>query len=159
MQEKNKDTSLGEYKYRLSKMSPLIASRIHGWLVYVALNFAQQQQDKPEIKSDAPVIALDVKEQADGTVKMLWLMAPSALSEEACTKIQMYALRACEQYDPNNVTVPVLMADGRFAARGLEEDAVAVSELITRSLQFSLSPFFIEGLQAARAATPNKIPS
>jgi hypothetical protein len=48
------------------------------------------------------------------------------------------------------------VVNGNFVDKALEEDAVGVSNLITESLVFSISPFFAEGLTKVQRATPQK---
>jgi hypothetical protein len=152
---KTKDVIVSGRKYQISKMTPLVAVRIHGWLVYVALKFAQgQTQAPPDSVGEAP--PANLQEQAEGTVKMLWLMAPSALNEESCEKIQRYALQSCCYYDAATSAPCTLVVNGNFVDKALEEDAVGVSNLITESLVFSISPFFAEGLTKVQRATPQK---
>ncbi len=147
--DRTKDLTVSGRRYQLQKMTPLVASRVHGWLTYVAISYVQKDSDKKS-EAQAPEPQADPQTQAENIVKMLWLMAPSALSEETLGKIQAHALRAVSRMDEaTGASVPVTMADGRWTDKDLEDDAVGVGELIAASLQFSLSPFFAQGLLAA----------
>lgn len=139
--ELTRDTYIDKNHYQLSKMTALVASRIHGWLLNVAADTISKEEGKQE--PDAAAIDLTPEQRADAIVEVLWLRASNVLSEEAITKIQNYALQTCGYFQDADVAIPIIMRDGRIAAPGLANDPVVISNLIRQSLQFNISPFFI----------------
>jgi hypothetical protein len=91
-------------------------------------------------------------ELADGSVEFAWSIAPSNISQEACEKIQRYALEACSYYDGATNAPCSLLVNDQIADPVLREDGPAVNELIVKSLQLSVSPFFLKELRDATAA-------
>ena len=126
-------------------MTPLVGGRVYGWLRVAALKYAEgkiqgvQEQPTPE----------DPSELANGTVGFCWMIAPMALSEESCEKIQRYALQSCSYYDAATQAPCALLVNGQIADAALRDDGPGVDELVIASLQFSISPFFLKGLLAA----------
>jgi len=158
--EQVKEITIGSRRYQLEKMGAMVASRVHGWLIYSAM-ILQQQQAKSSNGSSAPsaeeLAAIPVQERADGTVSMLWIGASSVLSEDTYTKIQNYCLRCSKYYDADLSTwSPVVLSDGRWTAKDLEKDAQAVDELIRQALQFNISPFFVAGSEKTQSIPQTK---
>lgn len=148
-QERTKDVTIDGKKYQLSKMTAMVASRIHNWLVTASIKFQAEQQNITTPAAEEEALheeerKKDPQKAAAATVAMLWLLSSSTLSEEACTKIQNYALRSCSLYPDDGVGMPspIMLADGRWAVKALETDATAVNQLVIESLQFNISPFF-----------------
>lgn len=143
-----KEVLIADHKYRIGKMNPLIAVRVHGWLMAAAIAQMRGQLStavpQSETLSEPEVdTTLDPQKSAEDTVGMIWVESATHLSEEVVTKIQGYCLQVCNYFqDGSTSPIPVSMKDGRLAAPGLEGDPVAVGYLITKSLQFSISPFF-----------------
>ena len=129
MSDKTREVSVNGKTYLVGKMTPLVASRIHGWLVYVSLKFIQEQANKSiQPESAQETVEVDAKTQAEGMTEAMWLFSPSALSEETCEKIQRYALKVCSYPDgATNAPIPVLMQDGRWTDKTLEDDATVVT--------------------------------
>jgi hypothetical protein len=154
--ERTKDVELSGKRYQLTKMTPFVASRVHGWLKYTSVQYSQQQiKEHPEIIATAQATAAAPRENlvefAEGVVGFMWTLASSFLSEETYMKVQNYAMRGVFVYpeptNPIQTPLPVLMADGRFSVSELEQNAADVNTLILRSLEFSIAPFFLEGAQ------------
>lgn len=142
-------------------MSPLTASRIRQWLDIAAVNYARKDvasgmASKVKEATNEEVSKLTPEEQADGSVAFVWMLAADSLSEDTIIKIQNYALRCCSVYDDQvSVFIPLLMPSGQWTGQALylEQDALTVGDLITKALQFNLSPFFLRGLTQSTPAT------
>jgi hypothetical protein len=149
MNEVRKIVEVNGSRYELSKMTALVSSRIHGWLLFASVDYArranQGQTSDPEPSKPEEAAVVDPAVQAEGAVALLWTWAASCLSEETLTKIQNYALKACSSFPQtgDGLAMPVMMAEGRWADNKLEQDAVAVNTLVLKSLQFSIAPFFL----------------
>jgi hypothetical protein len=160
-----KNITIGSRHFQIRKMTPLIASRIHSWFVYIAVKIAQEsmrQSSSAEmtaaIESAEKETPENPQELAEARVKFIWFQAPGALSEEACEKIQQHALNVCTYLTAESIGAyaPLTMANGKWADASLEDDAVTVSDLITEALIYSIAPFFLKGLPKTSDAIPTK---
>lgn len=150
-----KEFTIGNQRYQIGKMTPLIASRVHNWILSGAAKLAQDQPDVPSNGNapDASIAELSPEERqarADAIVAGTWVMASTLFSEELCEKVQMHCLLQCSQFAPGDngdaPPVPIISANGRWAVKSLEQDALAVNQLILASLKFNISPFFLAGI-------------
>ena len=110
------------------------------------------QKGAAEGEDDAPESG-DLQERANGMVKGMWLFASSALDDDQYAKIQGRCLASCALIDGDK-TIPVRMADGRWAVKELESDAPAVDQLVSEVLQFNLAVYFIARLSPAAPTAP-----
>lgn len=137
-------------RYRLDKLSAPVASRIFNLLMSAVMK-AQAGAgggggDGPEEPE-----AVDREERAKAQVGLMWLLASTALDDDQYAKIQGQCLASCALLD-GAATVPVRMADGRWAVKALEYDAPAVNRLVLEALQFNIAPFFLVALSQAAPA-------
>jgi hypothetical protein len=163
--EEFKQVEIGKLQFRLTYMTAGVASRICNQLMYSSIRASQNaQRESPDLASsqqsqepELPSTDAEIQQRAEDGVMAGWLTAATLIPEEEYTKIQNYALRACQVYDNELATYnPVLMADGkRWTVKELERDAVTVNRLIADCLKFNIAPFFAEGLR--RAATPKPV--
>jgi hypothetical protein len=114
-----------------------------------------QKADSKKPEENPVEIPMDPIKRAEGTVGMLWIAAAAILSEETYAKIQGYCLRSCSYFttDDQTTAAPVMMNDGRWALKDLENDPISVDNLISESLQFNIAPFFHEAMSRAVAQT------
>lgn len=154
MGDKIKEVTVSERHYQVRKMTPQTGSLIYGKLIGVSIKFVRDEKLQQQA-ADSQLAPTDLNEQAAGAVEMLWKVAPSVLEDKACRDIQNDALRVCFYYpsEATGVAAPVLMADGRFADKALEDDGPAMAELIEEAVKFSVAPFFLKGLAKASAPT------
>jgi hypothetical protein len=157
--EKTRDCTFAGKRYQIGRMSPTDAIMVHGHLVNVSFGIAVKfsQAGNSNGNGSAPSQAKppeEVQKLAEGTVRELWHLAASYISEETYKSTQNIALKACKYYDEaTSATMQVRLADGRWAAPGLEDDAVSVGQLITEAVVFNISPFFVSGLTEKSAAS------
>jgi hypothetical protein len=136
--------------YQIQKMTPLVAVRVHGWLVSA---FAASQKHSPlessDVNSESSGNVQSSEDQARDAVKALWFTAGGFMAEATMERIQLYCLRCCSSFaGDSDLPVPVITVDGRISDKELEQDATAVSELILQSLQASIAPFFTAHIAA-----------
>lgn len=142
-------------KYKIDQMTPFVAGRVYGWLKGAAIKFARDDNGQSNgFDRQAVVKPEEQKELADGSVKFTWTIAPSAISEEACEKIQKYALQSCWYFDASTSAPCQMLVGGNVAAPFLKDDAPGVDELVLKSLQYSISPFFLKELLEMQSAAP-----
>lgn len=155
--ETNKAVTIQGRNYLVESMTPETACMIHSWLVFVALKLSDEQMNSQSPEGQQQEVPKNPQLKADGTVTMLWLMAPSVLSEANYRSVQKYALAVCKYIDePTGAPVSVRMADGRWADVNLKTDPVAVGDLVTAALQFNIAPFFVAGLTRTAGATQTR---
>lgn len=150
MRETTKEIELSDgARYRLTKLPAETASRIFNLLMATVMKARQNSGEA----SEEPPEDTDPEKRAAGTVAFMWMLASADLDEKAYTRVQFQCLYSCARLDGDS-TVPVRMADGRWAAKELENDAPAVNRLVTEVLQFNIAPFFLGGASSAAAAPP-----
>jgi hypothetical protein len=148
--EATKDIDLDGAKYRVGRMTAMVASRIFNLLMTSSIKASTEAKviDTSEKSSEME----PTEENANGMVAFLWISCTNSLDEDQYAKIQNQCLLVCSRYE-NDSPLPVKMVDGRWAMKDLEKDALTVNRLVTEALQFNISPFFLAGLSKA-AATP-----
>jgi len=143
-----KEVTVNGRRYQISKMTPLVACRIHNWIVSgqakMAMQMAEYMPEEIPEKDESAISKLTPEERADGAVVSTWNMASTAWSEELIEKIQMHCLKAVLSYpdEADGPPAPVMSSDGRWADRRLQDDTQAVDQLIREALKFNVSPFF-----------------
>lgn len=144
--EDTKVISIKEQSFQIARMSPRTACLIRNWLLFSFSEYMQSHlNDAP---TESPTMEKDPQEKAENVVGLMWLLSSNFLSEETLTRVQTHCLKVCAYRDEAlSGYLPVTMTDGRWAASSVmaEKDAVGVDTLITESLKFNLSPFFVEG--------------
>ena len=151
----SKDVTVSGRKYKIEQMTPFVAGRVYGWLKGAAIKFAREDKGQPSAPDRSQVPSQEEqREIADGSVKYTWSIAPSTISEEACEKIQRYALQVCRYYDAATNAACDLLVNGQIADAALRDDGPGVDSLILLSLQFSCSPFFSRELVEMFPPTP-----
>lgn len=149
MSDSTKEIALNEHRYQLRKMTPLVAGRIHNWLVagmakLARENASEANSEQPESDGSVPV------ERAEGMVASIWVLASTLFSEELCEKVQTHCLQSCSEFPDSSdaPAVPIMMANGRWASPRLEQDPVAVNQLVLAALKFNIAPFFIGSISS-----------
>ena len=155
-----KDVTVSGRKYRIEQMVPLMAGRVKGWLWSASIKFARDDRGQTAPAESRSLTPAELQELAEGSVKYAWSIAPSSISEEACEKIQRYALQQCKYFDASTQAPCDLLVGNTIADAALKDDGPGIDELIVHSLQFSVSPFFSKELAerlnpAAPKATVN----
>jgi hypothetical protein len=141
--EKTKDVIIGDKRFRISKMTPLIACRIYNWILSGSMDLVKRLDSTKNQPDDSNIESLDPVIRADQTVSMVWRMASTAWAEELVEKVQVHAMRTIAVY-PNDDGPPLpVLVDTRWTDRDLESDALTVDKLVLESLKFNISPFFI----------------
>lgn len=151
-----KEVTVSGRKYKIEQMTPFLAGRVYGWLKGAIIQFARKEtptNSAPDVRQLTPE---EQKEAADGSVKYSWALAPSNISEEACEKIQRYALQQCKYFDAATQAPCDLLVGGQIADAALREDGPGVDALIVESLKFSISPFFLKELLEMTQTAPAK---
>jgi hypothetical protein len=151
----SKDVTVNGKKYHIEQMTPFVAGRVYGWLKGAAIEFSRRDKGQTSAPDRNQTPSPEEQQEiADGSVEYTWSIAPSTISEEACEKIQRYALQVCRYYDaPTNAPCDLLV-NGRIADAALQENGPGVDDLVLKSLQLSCSPFFLRELLKMFPATP-----
>ena len=139
-----KDITIGNDRYQLVKMSAQTASWISNLLVANSLLNARPSTSNESSEPSEEMPEMKPEEKAYAAVGSLWLLCGASLAEDVYKRIQNCCLMACRQYDSNGTLLAVLMQDGRFVSKDLENDAPTVNRLIMEAMQFNIAPFFIE---------------
>lgn len=145
-----KDVVIGENRYAIQNMDAEIGS----WLLFKLINSLRNIMNTPTDETvNAPVAAV---EQTDEQKKIAGEGATNAaiqlmlmnLDEDLFKAVQRHALRVCSKYAAvgnEEVLLPVLMQNGKFAVPELNYDIKTVVSLTSQSLFANLSPFFLNG--------------
>lgn len=139
MQILTKDVEINGQKFQIKKMTAMTGSWLSNLLVATALKLASGAPDAEAQPQDD----LSPEERATAMIGALWLTAGSTLTEEQYARIQHKSLSCCARHIEGGNPISVMMSDGRFADKELEQDGVMVGRLIMESLTFNLTPFFL----------------
>ena len=154
MRELTKDVTLNEGRYQVQKMDARTASWLSNLLVASMLKM-QPADNGGSAAENSPEPELSPEDKAKGAVAAMWLTCGATLSEDVYAKVQSCCLKACRVYDgASGAAMPILMNDGRWACKELENDAPTVNSLIMEAMQFNLSGFFYGA--ASKAASPEQ---
>ena len=126
---KTKDIKIGEQEFQISRMT----ARNGSWVAMQLLTKLLPSAVAGAVEQELPM------PHSSGKTEM---------SEDEFVNLQSHCLRVCSRYETvagNRTAVPILMADGRWAATELEYDIVRVLTLTVHALVFNMSPFFEEG--------------
>lgn len=157
MRPKSKDIKIAEYQCRVGKLDACSAAWILGVLMAVVAEKRRQQAQPPaDAAPDAPTPTDDAarEEMARGIVGALWLTAGSALDRDRYRDVQQGCLRVCAAQNDGGLFEPIVSSDGRWVRKDIGGDAPTVHRLILETLQFNLSPFFLD--DASSAADPSR---
>jgi len=158
-----KDTTIGERKFRLGRMTALVGARILNVLISTSAKQQSSSQNSAEEKTEteqekAMFDSFSEEEKANLIIASSWTLIGTNVPEDVYTQIQKNCLKTCSIYvSPDAPPVPVIMADGKWAAKEIEHDIPTVTQLITEALQFNLAPFFTaSALKSGSAAAPKQ---
>jgi hypothetical protein len=89
----------------------------------------------------------------------LWIIRNLQNSDEGVfTKIQRYLFKSLKRYNPQGIAEPVMMEDGRWIAKDLEDDTVLVANLFGEVLSFNIDDardFSSGEVKAGQSPSPN----
>jgi hypothetical protein len=125
VRELTKDVTIGENKYRISKMNVFDAS----WVVTQLLT---------------KILPSAMSARMEGTLGTL-PKGSVELSRQDLFALQNLALDSVARYEPTtNLPIPILGGPGKLSFKDLETDVTAVLSLTVDSISFSVSSFFEE---------------
>jgi hypothetical protein len=159
--ENYKELLINERFFRINRMTATVGSRVLNVLLSVAANAVSQSTREETQHGREELEKLTPEEQANTMIGSLWVLAGGELSEESYNQLQRHCLLVCAlRVTPDADPIPILMNNGRWAAKELESDIVTVDKLISEALQFNLAPFFIASASkpTAEAAAPTLPP-
>lgn len=136
--------------YRIGRLGA-----VRGAFIFNIVMTAGGRQARKELSTstvEAPTPKQDKtpeeKEQAARDfVTALWAEAQLEINEDLSTRIQLWCLQLCARFNPAMPDAPpdpVLMSDGRWAIKELEQDMVTVNALVAAVLGFNLAPAFTD---------------
>jgi hypothetical protein len=159
MRPKTKELKIGEYQCRIGKLDACSAAWILSVLMAVVADQRRRQPQPAEAGApEPPNDAAAREEMARGVVGALWLTAGSALDRERYRDVQQGCLRACAARNDGGLYEPIVAGDGRWSRKDIADDAPAVHRLILETLQFNLSPFFLDDASSGEGQAPGDGP-
>ena len=147
-----KDVVISGKRYQIAKMQ----SDLGSWLLFKLMNALREimKQETGEQETEPapqPVVELTEEEKkkaneaaANAAIQVMLMN----LDQDLFGKIQKIALGVCGEYTavgPEEVVIPVLKPDGKFANYALSTDITTVAALTSQSIFANLSPFFLNG--------------
>jgi hypothetical protein len=145
MDDATKELVVNESRYQISRMDAAVGS----WLLFKLMDALRKlfaaQNSEPDTTQGQEETNLVKREAATHALIQGMLMT---LDREVFEQVQREALRVVGQFamvGEKEVVLPVLMANGTFASMKLKNDISTVVILMSRSLYFNLSPFFLRG--------------
>jgi hypothetical protein len=143
MNPDNKEVLVGERRYRIIRMTPLVGARIINVLFSAVIKTANSSGEENTKSEKEDFEKMPSEEKAKISIQSMWMAAAAILSSDAYEEIQKASLRCCQLFVQEDAPPsPVMMASGRWAIT--EPSVTVASQLIVESLQFNLAPFFIE---------------
>jgi hypothetical protein len=144
------DVKIGESTYRISRLTADKGSWIRGVLISAIM----KQQDESTTDNSGELDKIDPVERANGLVAAMWLLSAGTVDQETYRRVQMNCLQVCSIIPEGLDPLPILMKDGKWAFKELEYDAATVDEIVVKTLQFNLSPFFLGGASSRVLSSP-----
>jgi len=156
MRPKTKDLKIGDYQCRIGKLDACSAAWTLSVLMAVVADQRRRQPQPTEAAAPEPPPddATAREEMARGVVGALWLTAGSALDRERYRDVQQGCLRACSARNDGGLYEPIVAGDGRWSRKDIADDALTVHRLILETLQFNLSPFFLDDASSGEGQAP-----
>ena len=145
-----KDTVVNGKRFQISRMQADTGS----WLLFKlmdALRKIMQAENNDQPEPIQPAVELTAEQKtaaAEAAANAAIQVMLMNLDEELFAKVQRHALNVCGEYSavgPDEVIVPLLKADGKFANFQFSTDISTVVALTSQSLYANLSPFFLNG--------------
>jgi hypothetical protein len=146
-----KTTTINGKSYQISK----IQSDTGSWLLFKLMDALRKIMkaeggDEPEPALE-PIVELtedQKKAAAEAAASAAIQVMLMNLDRDLFGTVQRYALEVCGEFTAvgsEEVVIPVLKADGKFANYNLSTDISTVAALTSQSLYANLSPFFLNG--------------
>jgi hypothetical protein len=150
MRETSKVIVIDDKNYKLTKMTPYVASQIHNRLLMAGSKAATKPEtENVEVAEEVVPEGEAAVAFARSAVEFTFICASTVLTPEVFQQIQQQALRAASYEVSPDTFAPVMMDDGRFAAPEIKDDPIVFSQLVKESLWFNICPFFEYASRAA----------
>jgi len=149
----HKDIPIGEHVYRIGQLKAADGSWIYSTFVkrYRAYREAQPvQMEQPEATTEVP-------QEIGFAMTAQFLM--EQLTRDELTEVQGICLLACGRYSNRTgtpISMPILLADGRYAVPELQFDAPTIYKLTQEAIAFNIAPFF-PGAGSSESVNPATI--
>jgi len=140
-------------------MTALVGSRILNVLISTSAKQTSSEAPAEEKAQEKSLFDnLPEEEKANLIIASSWMLIGTNVPEDVYTQIQKNCLKTCSVYiSPDAPPTPVVMSDGRWAVKEIENDIPTVNQLIIEALQFNLAPFFTaSALKSGSAAAPKQ---
>lgn len=119
-----KDVTIKDKTYRIGEFTPKVGGFITSQLL--------------------PLLLKHATPEAGISLGMFFQVLPD-IPEAIYYKIVDYSLALCCEYNEQKMPIPVIMPNGAWVSKHLENDTVGVMALVVAVLMHNLQPFFSDG--------------
>jgi hypothetical protein len=137
MHEKTKMVDVEGGSYQLRKMTPDVGGYI--WQKLMQAVFKAGQDSVPREEDESAIAAAKAR-PAEDRVKGICALAFMGLSIADYRFVQNSSMKVVSRIE-NDVPMPVMADDGRWAATDIADNPFLVTKLMTETLAFNLSSF------------------
>lgn len=137
--EASRQLKVGDQNFQIKRIS----AELGAWILNIMMSAMFKLANSDDGAAQHEESQIDPVEKANEIVAAMWISASTVISPDTYKQIQRYCLQACNIEIGGN-PVPLVDLKGRWAAPELETNLPVVNQLIVETLQFNISPFFIE---------------